>query len=133
FSQAYRLQNVFTDLKTWETVPINLRGHYERVILPVLHESGTTDSIEAAWDRYIKLEATLVANREDVGLEEEFRDRTLPALQWAKWSDIADHGGRSKAAAAMLSLLEKNIDHDEAENWILDLTDVANGIKLSDQ
>ncbi len=133
FAQAYRLQNAIIDQKSWETVPINLHGHFQRVILPILRESGTTDSIAAAWDRYIQLEAALVANREDVGMEEEFKERRLPSLQWAKWSDVADHGGRPKAAAAMLALLEKNIHHDEAENWILDLTDVANGVRLSDQ
>ena len=133
FAQAYRLQKVIIDQKSWETVPLNLSGHFQRVILPILRESGTTDSIVAAWDRYIQLEAALVANREDVGMEEEFKERRLPSLQWAKWSDVADHGGRPKAAAAMLALLEKNIHHDEAENWILDLTDVANGVRLSDQ
>ena len=131
FAQAYGLDQVIGSVKSWELAPLNLQGHYMTVIIPELHESGTTTSIEAAWDHYIKLEGTLIANRDDVGLEEEFKSKRLPILLWSKWSDIADHGGRAKAASQMLTLLERYISHDQAENWIQDLEDVANGVELT--
>lgn len=132
FAQAYGLDQILGSVKGWELTPLNVQGHYMQVIIPALHESGTTASIEAAWDHYIQLEGTLVANRDDAGMEEEFKSERLPVLLWSKWSDVADHGGRAKAASQMLSLIERYISHDQAENWIMDLEDVANGVNLSE-
>ena len=127
FARAYGLDKTLGTDEAWEMAPLNVMGQYQKTIFPVLREQGDTRGLELGWDRLISLEIAMMEPVEDEKSEAEFGSRRLPSLWWAKWMDVAETGGRGKAATGMLRHLENNLDHDQAEAWIIDLTHVVNG------
>jgi len=131
FARAYSLDSALSKSEGWETAPLNVTGHYFKTILPALREKEDTAGLSSAWDKYIKLETHLVSTKEDVKAKDDFVEKRLPSMKWAKWTDIADNGDRAKAASAMLALIEKNMKHESVDSWISDLKDVVEGKRIT--
>ena len=131
FAKAYGLDKVLKDDR-WEFAPLDIMGHYQKTILPILRERGDSKGIEHGWNRLINLEIAIMEPEEDEKVKFDFVKERLPTLHWSKWKDVAENGERAKAAMRMLELLENNLNHDDVEDWIYDLINVVNGGMVTD-
>lgn len=59
FSQAYELNEQLAKNKSWEAVPYNIAGIYEKTILPHLREENP-EQLASAWDKRIEQETKVV-------------------------------------------------------------------------
>ena len=132
FAQAYEIDKTLGKDERWETAPLNIAGHYQKLIFPLLREEGNTKGLEQAWDRLINLEVALMEPVEDEVRKQAFVEKKLPELRWAKWSDIANNGERARGANEMLKIIESNMGHDSVEGWIKQLADIVQGGSVSD-
>ena len=134
FAQAYEIELKAPNDGTpgWEMTPLNLNGQFENLILPALREAGDTKGLEAAWNRRIQWEIALMAPEEDEKVKSDFVSKDLPQLHWNKWVDVAENGERARAANAMLALIEGNLQHQSAEDWIKTLVDTVRAGSVSD-
>jgi len=55
----------------------------------------------------------------------EFESDTLPNLQWERLKDQYNYVNRAVAAKAMLDHIQANITHQDAEEWIKELTQLT--------
>lgn len=59
FAKAYELNNQLAKNKSWELVPYNIAGIYEKTILPYLREENPSQ-LGSAWDKRIEQETRVV-------------------------------------------------------------------------
>ena len=133
FAQAYEIDKTLGSDERWEMAPLNIAGHYQKLIFPLLREEGNAKGLERAWDNLITLEIALMEPVEDEKRKDDFVKKFLPRVRWAKWADVAENGERARASNEMLKILEANLDHDNAEVWINDLVETVKGGTISDE
>ena len=133
FAQAYEIDKTLGNDQRWEMAPLNIAGHYSKLIFPMLREEGNARGLEKAWNNLIALEIAIMEPVEDEKRKSDFTTQRLPSLQWAKWADVADHGERARAANAMLQHVESNMDHDSVEGWIMELVQIVEGGTISEE
>ncbi|MCF6311342.1 MAG: hypothetical protein L3J39_02725 [Verrucomicrobiales bacterium] len=149
FAKAYELDKQLAKNKSWETVPYNLAGIYEKSILPYLRKENPSQ-LMGAWDKRIdqqtrvvqflerEKEKQLKGSRDDKvkirnrqskqsGVmrahdKEFFIRETLPSLKWGKMVDNFKYINRAQAALGMLTFIKENIKDPKAETWMTQLT-----------
>lgn len=148
FAETFYLQRLLSDNPTWEDVPFNIDGIYEKTILPHLREENP-QALLSAWDKRIEQETRLVmmleAAREKelrgmskdqerrvktqqdrqggvVGSldKEKFIARTLPNLKWGKLKDQFLYIDQVMGAKAMLDFVEEHLTHEFGEKFFED-------------
>lgn len=147
FVRAYELERMLGKNQNWETVPYNIEGIYEKIILPYLREEKP-EQLMNAWDKRISHQTRLVefikAKQEDEvkgdrdekqrirdrqrretsqGVlnghdEDDFVSETLPKLKWARLIDKFTFVDSASAAQEMLVFLNENITNKMAIDWL---------------
>lgn len=155
FADAYQLKELLSRNDSWEMVPFNIGGIYEKTILPYLRDNDPSRLV-GAWDKRIEQETQMVMllssleekgnNRDERrqaearnrqleqgrtgGLiraydEFDFRQKTLPQLQWGKLRDMAVYVDPVQGVAGMLSFVKANTEHPNVQDWLDDLEEVV--------
>ena len=155
FADAYQLKELLSRNESWEMVPFNIGGIYEKTILPYLRDNDRSRLV-GAWDKRIEQETQMVvllASLEEKGnnrderrqaearnrqLEQgrtggliraydefDFRKKTLPKLQWGRLRDMAVYVDPVQGVAGMLSFVKANTEHPNVQDWLDDLEDVV--------
>ena len=96
-------------------------------VLPVYRSDEKADDLAKAWDRRINQRMGLVAARDNEDAERHFSEYTLPLLRWNKNIDLLKAGQRRTAINAMVELLQKNVDHEDVDDWISALSSYLKG------
>lgn len=161
FAEAYQLRELLSKNESWEMVPINIGGIYDKTILPHLR-AEEPESLIGAWDRRIAQETQMVAffsnleeqgnNRDDRRAagnqarqlqqgrggnlvraydEYDFRMNTLPTLQWRRYRDMALHVDAVQGVAGMLAQVKANTEHPKVSDWLDDLAQVVEQVSGS--
>lgn len=157
FAKAYYLDRTLSSSKSWEPIPINIGGIYEKTIFPYLREKNT-GALMNAWDKRIEQQTRLVTmldqkkSEEMRGLNrdegrkarnaqanqggalkehavEEFRSRTLPQLQWGKLKDMFLHVDQANGAAAMLQFVDANLTRELGEQFYTEFEELIKQIQ----
>lgn len=154
FARAYKLEELLARNRSWEMVPYDISGIYEKTILPYLRDRDPS-RLMGAWDRRIEQQTRMAvflsqmeekgANRNARSAAEErgrqlqqgrtggvirdhagtsFKEDTLPALQWGRWRDMALHVDAAQGINGMLGFLQDKVDHVKAADWLEDLSSV---------
>lgn len=133
FARAYDIGGV--QVEEWPVSPLPIAAVYDQVILPPLRRSDRTASLQAAWNKRIMQENSLIESwgkppgeNAKAGQRspeaEKFITETLPALRWQAEMDLFKHGDEQGAAVRMIELINKNMAHRDAPGWIEELTSV---------
>ncbi len=118
FGKVYDLGASLKDLPDWGRGPMDIDGIYEETVLPLYRSPEKAGQLAAAWDKRIAQSTRAVRALEDEEAEEKFVDDTLPRLRWEKYTDLLRAGRRRSALTGMVSLVQKNADHDEIDDWL---------------
>ncbi len=161
FADAYNLKELLSRNQSWEMVPFNIGGIYEKTILPYLRANDPSRLVPA-WDKRIEQETKIVQllaaleesgnNRDERrqaaaqnrqlqqgrtgGImraydEFDFRKNTLPALQWGRLRDMALHVDPVQGVAGMLAFVKANTEHPKVQEWLNDLATVVEEVSAS--
>ena len=147
FVRAYQLERVIDKDAEWETIPFNIVGIYEKIILPYLRDEKPSQ-LMTAWDKRISQQTHLVefikarqgdevkgdrdekrrimerqrkeGSRGVLGKhdEDDFVNDTLPGLKWARLVDKYLFVDKVSAAQEMLVFLNQNITNKKAIDWL---------------
>lgn len=148
FVRAYELERVIGNNESWEPIPFNIAGIYEKTILPYLRVENT-DQLMSAWDRRIAQQTRLVAfltskqeeavrgDRDDKRRiqdqqrrqqenrnvlkdhdEDDFERDTLPQLKWSRLRDKYDYVDKVAAAQEMLAFMNEHLTNKKAPDWL---------------
>jgi len=147
FVRAYELERMLSKNENWETVPYNIKGIYEKIILPYMREEKP-EQLMNAWDKRISHQTRLVefikAKQDDEvkggrdekreimdrqrretsqGVlrghdEEDFVTKTLPRLKWDRLIDKFSYVDNVSAAQEMLAFLNENITNTMTIDWL---------------
>lgn len=158
FAKAYKLEELLSKNESWEMVPFDISGMYDKTILPYLRGNDPSRLI-GAWDRRIAQQTEMVrffaaleakgTNRDDRKMAEnrnrqlqqgragglvraydefDFQENTLPGLQWGRLRDMALNVDAVQGIAGMLSFVKERTEHPKVSNWLDDLTNVLEEI-----
>jgi len=146
FAQAYNIEDLLGQNKSWEPVPFNIAGIYTKTILPYLRLENP-EALMTAWDSRIEQETRLVAFYEKQKDKElrgknakekrskrgelnrsggktmeghnkaKFVRETLPNLNWGKLMDMYSFIDQVAGAKAMLDFVEKNLTSPDGERF----------------
>lgn len=150
FAQAYDLDGLLSRNRGWEMVPFDIPGIYEKTILPHLRAKAP-GQLMAAWDRRISQQTQMVGfisalqhkgGRDDRKAAEnqtrqiengrgggvirahgeiDFKETTLPELQWARLRDMARYVDQTQGLAGMLTFLREKVEHPKIADWLQDM------------
>ncbi len=158
FAQAYKLNELLAKNKSWEMVPFDIGGIYDKTILPYLRSNDPTRLI-GAWDRRIAQQTQMVqffsaleakgTNRDERRTAEnrarqlqqgrtgtivkaydefDFQENTLPNLQWRRLRDMALHVDAVQGISGMLAFVKERTEHPRVSDWVDELTKVLEEI-----
>jgi len=104
----------------WESVPGNLDGIYNGIILPEFRANKDPRLLEY-WD----MEMRKGQQRIDPGMadydERQWTQVRLPRLQWSRAQDVFLIGQRNRAVTEMFTLIKAQPQHPDAAAWITQL------------
>jgi hypothetical protein len=101
----------------WESVPGNVDGIYNAIILPEYRATKDARLLEY-WDMVLKRETEKAAEKK---LDVEQRDWTQikrPSILWGRSQDVLLLGYKNRAIGEMFNLVKTFPQHPEAQNWI---------------
>ncbi len=105
---------------SWETVPGNVNGIYNAIILPEFRATKDPRLLEY-WDMMIKKEQeNIYAGMPDFE-ERQWSQIKRPAMLWARAQDLLLIGQRNRAVTEMYNLIKAFPQHPEAAGWISQL------------
>lgn len=133
FARAYGFHTL--KLNKWPTSPLDIKPIYDDLVFPTLRKQGNTASLRAAWKQRISYEARMleewspVPKSSTVGMKKDIRPPAYekfllekqPKLIWEMELDVYNAGDQSGSAPRMLQHISKNIMHNEAASWALQL------------
>ena len=138
FARAYNVS--FVDPGNWPTVPLDINGIYEKVILPPLRNPKSLDALRTAWQNRIRQEGLLaewgqlpqssgghgkpIRNATHTTSYDKFIVETRPDLLWRMQVDLFRAGDQRDAALRMLDHLEKFQNHPKAPDWAQNFIDL---------
>jgi len=138
FARAYNVS--YIDPGDWPTVPLDIDGIYEKIILPPLRNPKSLDALRNAWQNRIQQEALLaewgqlpqssgghgkpIRNAGHTTSYDKFVLETRPDLLWRMQVDLFRAGDQRDAALRMLDHLEKFQNHPKAPDWAQDFIDL---------
>ncbi|MEO6787477.1 MAG: hypothetical protein ABI318_15200 [Chthoniobacteraceae bacterium] len=105
---------------TWETVPGNVNGIYNAIILPEFRATKDPRLLDY-WDMMIrKGQENIYAGMP--GFEErQWTQVKRPTLLWSRTQDLLLIGQRNRAITEMFNLIKAFPQHPEAASWITQL------------
>jgi len=136
FARAYDISGI--EVEEWPLSPLPIAAVYDQAILPPLRRTDRLSSLQAAWQKRIAQESSLIeswgappgenakAGERSPDAEKFFTD-TLPVLKWNAEMDLFTHGDERGAAVRMLELINRNMSHKEAPRWIEEFTAALQG------
>jgi hypothetical protein len=102
---------------SWEMVPGNVDGIFQKIILPELRAQRDPRLLEY-WDMKIKREGE-AATRSRLSFElDRFNQIRRPELLWNRAEDELALGQRGKAINDMFNLIKANPSHPSAAGWV---------------
>jgi hypothetical protein len=102
---------------TWETVPGNMNGIYEAIILPEFRDTKDPRLLDY-WDMMIrKGQEGIYAGMPEFE-EKQWSQVKRPSMLWARAQDLLLLGQRNRAVTEMYNLIKAFPQHSEAANWI---------------
>ena len=105
---------------SWETVPGNVNGIYNAIILPEFRATKDPRLLEY-WDLMIKKEQeNIYAGMPDFE-ERQWSQVKRPAMLWSRAQDLLLIGQRNRALTEMYNLIKAFPQHPEAAAWISQL------------
>ncbi len=131
FASAYGIDSL--KLRDWPLSPLPISKVYQEVILPTVRQPDRIISLKSAWQKRILQEGTIAEHwiKKEKGETPDpaaellkFRSKTLPTLRWASEVDQYKAGDQQGAALRMLSLIETNLSHPEAQKWVNQFNDL---------
>lgn len=159
FAQAYRIEDLLKkNSDQWEMVPINVKGIYEKSVLPYLREQDP-GNLMVAWDRRIAQEtqmARFYASLEEMGSNRDqrkdsenqtrqlqqgraggivkaydemvFEEETLPRLQWDRLRDLALYVDAPQGVAGLLAFVKERTELPIVSDLLDDLDKIVTEI-----
>jgi len=131
FARAYDLN---IKVKDWPSSTLDIKGIYEKVVLPPLRTPQRVGALRRAWTNRVLHEGLVFEKWSDnetskIGSKkalrspefEKFLTERRPALQWMMEVDCYKAGDEKTSALNMLNILEKHITHKDAPKWIREL------------
>lgn len=145
YARAYSLSDL--PLDDWVLAPGRIGQIYQQIIMPRYREVRRADSLQSLWQKRIQQEIRLAevwrfgvrdgqAVAQPVGQgdaqHERFMREDVPRMQWQMEVDLFKHGDPAGAANRMLALLERNMTHPSASDWLGELQELLASGKPSD-
>ena len=105
---------------SWETVPGNVNGIYNAIILPEFRATKDARLLEY-WDLMIRKEQEgIYAGMPDFE-ERQWSQVKKPAMLWSRTQDLLLIGQRNRAVTEMFNLIKAFPQHPDAASWIAQL------------
>ncbi|HEX2748948.1 MAG TPA: hypothetical protein VHM91_13165 [Verrucomicrobiales bacterium] len=121
FAKFFKLDASVSRKDGVATVPGDVGGIYEKMILPFYRESKQAVSLMSAWRKRIEQEKS-IADAGKSGQKEKFTAEKLPELQWGQQRDLFKLGQEEPATASMIAIIKANQGHRHTSQWITELT-----------
>lgn len=148
FAQAYQLDELLARNREWEMVPFNIPGIYEKTVMPHLRRNDPSRLMGAWDKRIAHQTqmAQFIANLEEKGNnrddrraaenrarqvgdgrggnvirqydENEFKQVTLPNLQWNRLKDMALYVDQVQGVAGLLAFLREQTQNVKVADWL---------------
>ena len=105
---------------TWETVPGNVNGIYNAIILPEFRATKDARLLDY-WDMMIRKEQeNIYAGMPDFE-EKQWSQVKRPSMLWSRAQDLLLLGQRNRAMTEMFNLIKAFPQHPESAGWISQL------------
>lgn len=105
---------------SWETVPGNVNGIYNAIILPEFRATKDARLLDY-WDLMIKKEQeNIYAGMPDFE-ERQWSQIKRPTMLWSRCQDLLLLGQRNRGVTEMFNLIKAFPQHPEAASWISQL------------
>jgi hypothetical protein len=135
FARAYDLDKT-VKIQEWPKGPLAIESMYEMIIMKPLRTKETLTKLKAAWTSRIKHEGLVhqvwgregAVGKDRVPAFEQWMAQGRINLLWQMETDLYAAGDEKGAALRMLDHLEKYLSHSSAPQWIIEFTNLINGL-----
>lgn len=117
---AYGLDHMLPPPNTWEMVPGNPDGMFEKSILPAMRERKDPDLI-TYWNARIENLKAQAGEADQTFERDTINQIKLPEVYWKRAQDLHLLGRQNEAINEMLLILKKFPGHPAFDQWIADL------------
>ncbi|MEO6054848.1 MAG: hypothetical protein ABIP97_12625 [Chthoniobacterales bacterium] len=117
FVSLLKIGTLLPGATTWEPIPGNIGGIFEKSIRPELRKEKRKELIDT-WNEQIQLEADRVTNQQLKLDIDKFNAVTRPQLMWQCAEDMVLLGNTKQAYMQMISIIEANPTHANQEKWL---------------
>jgi hypothetical protein len=119
-----RKKNDDGEPSNWETVPGNVNGIYNAIILPEFRASKDPRILDY-WDMVVrKGQESIYAGMPDYE-EKQWTQVKRPSLLWSRAQDLVVIGQRNRGITEMYNLIKAFPQHPDAAGWIAQLEGMA--------
>jgi hypothetical protein len=109
---------------SWETVPGNVNGIYNAIILPEFRATKDPRLLDY-WDMMIrKAQENIYAGMPDFE-EKQWSQVKKPSMMWSRAQDLMLIGQRNRGITEMYNLIKAYPQHPDAAGWIAILEGIA--------
>ena len=105
----------------------NIDEIYDRLILPPLRKKQDAAGMGAVWTRRIDQTGRVAKATKVKELEEKYQEVKVPSMKFAMYQDQWGAGQQKQAAAAMMALISANPTHQDSNDWMDALKQLAEG------
>ena len=135
FAKAYDLDKS-VKIQDWPKGPLEIDSMYEMIVMKPLRNRESISKLKEAWSSRIKHEGLvhqLWGREGTVGRDrkpefEQWMGQGRINLLWLMETDLYAAGDEKAAALRMLDHLEKYLSHSSAPQWIIEFTNLVNGL-----
>jgi hypothetical protein len=107
------------------TNPGNIDEIYSSLILTPLLEKKDAAGIASAWTKRIDQTGRVAKATKVKEIEEKYQEVKVPAMKFAMYRDQWAAGQQKQAAAAMMALINANPTHQDSNDWMEALKQLA--------
>lgn len=117
FSQWLRLDEWLPEAKSWELIPGNVAGIFDKNIRSVMREKKDPLLIQT-WDMQMKIEADRITLGRSEHAAEEFNLETRPRLLFKRAQDMVLLGQPNRGLVEVVTLVRTNPSHPDFATWL---------------
>ena len=118
FVRSLQIGQYLADDKTWEPVPMNIDGMFQKMILPEYRRTKNSSGLFQYWDDRIQREEDSATKSKRTFDIDKFNQTTKPGLLWLRAQEFVELGQKNNAIKDMMTVINAYPFHEDAPDWI---------------
>jgi hypothetical protein len=127
FAKHYKLDSSVRPREGGAYSPGDVDGIYDGMILPYYRDTEQPTSLMAAWKKRIAQQTAIAEAFPFREAKEKFTAEKLPELLWGQARELFMLGQEQSAAQTMYSLIQANLGHRRASEWLNEYISLLKG------